>query len=265
MHFRKRHRRVLTISLLAFGFGWMLAPVQAHAQAATSDPAVQRGTALFQQNCAACHGTHATGGIGPNLIHSGIVRYPEKYGDLVNQVIQSGRPDHGMPAFTTLTSQNISDIVAFLHARVAASDQSDTEAGGGDYPLAQLLSGNTDAGKRYFYGAGKCATCHSTTGDLKGIAGRHTAEELEEIFLFPAGPESTATVSLRSGKQVQGRLVHQDPFYVSVVDTDGWYRSWPATDVKVQVKNPLAGHLDLLQTISDKEIHDVFAYLETLK
>jgi cytochrome c oxidase cbb3-type subunit 3 len=262
MYFSKRQSCILTASLLVLGLGWVLTPGQARAQAQTTDPAVQRGKAQFEQSCAACHGARATGGIGPNLVESDVVQIPRKYGDLVVRVIESGRPERGMPAFPMLTSQNISDIVAFLRARGAEADATGEGEG---YPLQQLLTGNAEAGERYFNGPGKCATCHSPTGDLKGIAGKQKPVDLEQNFLFPSGPESTATVSLRDGKQVQGKLVHLDPFYVSILDTDGMYRSWPMADARVQVKNPLAGHLDLLKTISDKDIHDVFAYLETLK
>ena len=45
-------------------------------------PNVQRGTAQFQQSCSQCHGAEATGGAGPNLIESSLVRHDEN-GDLI--------------------------------------------------------------------------------------------------------------------------------------------------------------------------------------
>jgi cytochrome c oxidase cbb3-type subunit 3 len=225
---------------------------------------VQRGSAQFQQSCAICHGTEATGGNGPSLIESSLVRHDEN-GDLIGNVIREGRLDKGMPAFPLMNAANISDIVAFLHARIEVTNSVESEGPVGGYSLQSLLTGNAIAGKQYFYGAGKCATCHSPTGDLAGIAKKYSPADLESRFLGPSNDQITATVSLSSGQKVQGKLLHLDGFYVAVLDGDGKYRSWLLQQVKVQVHNPLAAHLELLQTYTDKDIHNVFSYLETLQ
>jgi cytochrome c oxidase cbb3-type subunit 3 len=225
---------------------------------------VQRGQADFRQSCAICHGIEAMGGVGPNLVDSSLVRHDEN-GNLVAPVIQDGRPDKGMPAFPLIDSAQISDIVAFLHARVVVASVVSSEGLAGGYSLKQLLTGNADAGKQYFYGAGKCATCHSPTGDLAGIAKKYSPADLEAQFLYPSQDSVTATVTSISGKQFHGKLLHLDAFYVAILDQDGWYRSWPLQQAKVQVYDPLAEHLKLLGKYTDKDIHDVFAYLETLK
>ncbi len=80
---------------------------------------VIRGDKLFQQNCAACHGPNATGGMGPNLTMSPLVRH-DKGGADIGKVIHEGRMDKGMPAFPQLTDAQTSDIAAFLHARIDA-------------------------------------------------------------------------------------------------------------------------------------------------
>ena len=222
------------------------------------------GRATFEQSCAQCHGVKATGGTGPNLLGSSLVRQDQD-GNLIGGVIQEGRPDKGMPAFPSLTSIQIGEIAAFLHARIALAN---TQPSGEDpegYPLKQLLTGNAEAGREYFDGRGGCATCHSPTGDLAGIASKYSPVELTAVFLHPAHDAVTATVTLRSGRKVTGRLLHDDGFYVAIVDEEGWYRSWPLDEVKVQTKDPLARHLDLLRNYTDKDIHDVFSYLETLK
>jgi cytochrome c oxidase cbb3-type subunit 3 len=225
---------------------------------------VQRGQSDYRQSCAICHGTEAMGGVGPNLVQSSLVRHDEN-GNLITPVIQDGRPDKGMPVFPLMDSAEISDIVAFLHARVAVASVVSSEGLADGYSLQQLLTGNAEAGKQYFYGAGKCATCHSPTGDLSGIAKKYSPADLEAQFLYPPHDSVTATVSLNSGQQFHGKLLHLDAFYVAILDHDGWYRSWPLQQAKVQVQDPLAGHLELLSKYTDKDIHDVFAYLETLK
>ena len=225
---------------------------------------VQRGQSDFRQSCAICHGTDAMGGVGPNLIQSSLVRHDED-GNLIAPVIQDGRPNYGMPAFPLMDSTQISDIVAYLHARISVASLVSSEGLAGGYSLKQLLTGNAEADKQYFYGAGKCATCHSPTGDLAGIAKKYSPADLEAQFLYPSHDSITATVTLNSGKSFHGKLLHLDAFYVAILDQDGWYRSWSLQQAKVQVQDPLAEHQKLLSRYTDKDIHDVFAYLETLK
>jgi cytochrome c oxidase cbb3-type subunit 3 len=248
---------------LCFGF-FLSPPVDA---AGKTDPMaqenVQKGNALFQQSCALCHGAGATGGAGSNLLESSIVRNPKYYGGEVALVIQGGRPDRGMPAFPSMTDADISGILAFLHARIQVAD---SESGSNRASsLKRLLTGNATAGKQYFYGQGQCSTCHSPTGDLSGIANKYQPEDLQTRFLYPPDDNVTATVSLPSGKKIKGKLLHLDAFYVAILDESGWYRSWPLQKVKVQVGDPLSGHLELLGKYTEKDIHNVFAYLETLK
>lgn len=129
---------------------------------APPDPAIERGRKEFQQSCSFCHGVDATGARAPDLVRSPLVAHDQK-GDLIGGVIRTGRPDKGMPALP-LTDAQIADIVAFLHARaaeaLASRHVSDT------YPIEKLLTGNAEAGKAYFEGAGGCKNCHSVTGDL---------------------------------------------------------------------------------------------------
>ena len=243
----------------------LVLPFRSHAQSdLMKHENVQRGQADFRQSCSICHGTDALGGVGPNLVQSSLVRHDEN-GNLITPIIQDGRPNKGMPAFPMMDSAEISDIVAFLHARVAVASVVSSDGLANGYPLQQLLTGNAEEGKQYFYGVGKCATCHSPTGDLARIAKKYSPADMESSFLYPQDVPVTATIAANSGKQFQGKLIHLDAFYIAILDRDGWYRSWPLQQVKVQVHDPLAEHLRLLSKYTDKDIHDVFAYLETLK
>jgi len=261
---RQRWRWIFCAFFLACAFHLSAEPDSRENSNPMKNPNVQRGQAQFQRSCAICHGTDAMGGVGPDLLQSSLVRHDEN-GNLIAPVIQDGRPDKGMPAFPMMDSAEISDIVAFLHARVAVASVVSSEGLAGGYSLKQLLTGNSEAGKQYFYGAGKCSTCHSPTGDLAGIAKKYSPADLEAQLLYPSHDNANATVTLNSGKQFHGKLLHLDVFYVAILDQDGWYRSWPLYQAKVQVHDPLTGHLELLSKYTDKEIHDVFAYLETLK
>jgi cytochrome c oxidase cbb3-type subunit 3 len=226
----------------------------------------QRGMSQFKQTCAMCHGSEAKGAIGPNLIDSSIVRHDEN-GNLIADVIHNGRVAKGMPAFSDLSEGQVADLVAFLHALVVASDNRASASGPARGLAAKrLLSGNVTSGEQFFNGAGGCANCHSPTGDLKGIAKKYSALELEGRILYPTLKYETAVVTLPSGETIKGRMLHLDEFYVSLQDESGSYRSWMLQHgVKVSVDDPLRAHHELLERYKDKDIHDVFAYLETLQ
>ena len=266
---REQQARTFGVSTRFLGMALLLtlsicAAVRANAKENPMDKEdVKRGNDKFQQSCAICHGTGARGGSGSSLVDSSLVRH-DVNGNLIAPVVQEGRPDKGMPAFPTLTAPQVSDIAAFLHARIVVTSSTESHGPVGGYQLKRLLTGNIEAGKQFFNGEGKCATCHSPQKDLAGIAGKYSPVELESRFLYPPVDLRTATISLPSNKKVSGRLVHLDGFYVAIVDDAGWYRPASA-HVKVEVKDPLNGHLELLGKYKDKDIHDVFSYLETLK
>jgi cytochrome c oxidase cbb3-type subunit 3 len=122
-------------------------------------------------------------------------------------------------------------------------------------------------------------SCHSTTGDLAHVATKYEPVELQRRMLYPApslidvflgravapSAPTKVTVQLASGERVSGVLDHLDEFTVSMHDSAGWYRSFPRENATVDVQDPRAAHEGLLPKYSDQEMHDVFAYLETLK
>jgi cytochrome c oxidase cbb3-type subunit 3 len=233
-------------------------------QAATQAQAAERGHTTFKQNCEACHGEDATGGRGPDLIRSSLVRH-DKNGDLIGPVVTGGRSDKGMPAFPLNESQ-VSELVAFIQSQIALFDLH-TRQGPypNDIPAERLATGTVEAGKAYFNGAGGCSGCHSPTGDLAGIAKKYNPPDLEVRFLYPSGTPITATVTLSPGEKVEGRLLLNDGFNVAIMSNDGWYHSWPASAVKIEVHDPLAAHAALLDKYTDADMHNIFTYLETLK
>ena len=232
-----------------------------HAELKAS-PAAEQGKKTFQGSCAFCHGEEATGGRGPDLVRSVLVSH-DKHGNLIGQVILKGRPSKGMPPLH-LSEKQITDIAAFLHFRQAQSLASAQVPR--NYALKWLLTGNAAEGKAYFNGAGKCKDCHSPTGDLAHVASKYEPLELETQMLYPQGKaQRTVTVTLPSGKTVEGPLLHLDEFSVALRDSAGWYRSFPRDKVKVSVHDPLAAHRMLLDKLTQADVHNLFAYMETLK
>src|ERR1043165_5502741 len=157
---------ILVLLLLTGVVGLWAQGAPANRRQAPPDPAIARGQTQFAQSCAFCHGVNANGGThGPSLIRSAVVRHAEN-GNLIGAVIRDGRPDRGMPP-VPLSANQISDIVAFVKSRVAAADIRSANRALKGSP-DKLLTGNAEAGRAFFQGAGGCSTCHSPNGDLAG-------------------------------------------------------------------------------------------------
>jgi len=231
------------------------------AQAAGNSPAAA-GQATFRQNCGFCHGQDARGASGPDLIRSTLVNH-DVNGNLIGQVVHNGRPEKGMPAFQ-LPDAQIQQIADFLHAqsKLASSISQRVPT---EYPLEKLLVGNADAGKDYFNGAGHCATCHSPAKDLAHIASKYKPLELQSRIVYPYGANPVATVTTAAGRQFKGEQIYGDEFLITLRLNDGTQRTWIRRGNRIEVQDPLATHVALLSQYTDQEIHDLFAYLETLK
>jgi cytochrome c oxidase cbb3-type subunit 3 len=257
-------KRVAVIATLLTAVVFLIAIANSAArqqQSETPDRAIENGHKQFEQSCGFCHGPDATGARGPDLIRSPLVAHDVK-GDLIGDVIRHGRPDKGMPAMP-LTDAQVSDIAAFLHARAIAALSSNGLPK--EYPTEKLLTGNVEAGKAFFNGAGGCNRCHSPTGDLDKIASKYSPLDLEAHMLYPGGRHTTVVVTLASGEQIKGPLEHADDFVVSLRDASGWYRSFSREQVKVELQDALAAHRELLGKLTQADVHNLFAYLETLK
>ena len=233
---------------------------------AVPDPAaVERGQKVFSSNCGFCHGSAAQGGdTGPDLVRSALALDDER-GDQIGPVILQGRSSKGMPAFH-LTPEQIQDIAAFLRSRQQAAIDRNA------YTILNVVTGDAQKGREYFNGEGRCSTCHSPTGDLAGVAKKYDAVALQSRFLYPR-PRSDAppvrpgvTVRLASGKSFSGTLDYLDDFNVALRDAAGEYHSFSRDErLKVEIKDPLAAHADLLKKYSDADMHNILAYLVTLK
>ena len=223
---------------------------------------IQSGRDLFRQDCSFCHGRDAGGGeTGPDLTRSKLVT-ADVDGEKIGPVVRGGRPDKGMPPFDRSEDQ-IASLVAFIHTQ---QNRALTRTGGRKgVDVSDLQTGNVEAGKRYFEGAGGCATCHSPTGDLAGINSRYRGLELEEQMLYPRHAKSKVTVTLSSGQTISGTLAYRDEFTIGLIDPAGSYRSWRTSDVKYKVDAPMNAHVELFNKYTDDDIHNLMAYLQSLR
>ena len=229
---------------------------------------VERGRALYTAQCAFCHGADTRGASGPSLLRSQLVQ-DDQNGEMIAPVVRGGRAP--MPAFD-LSDTQLGDLAAFLHSFTLNSRDPARMR-----PI-NIVTGNAASGQSYF--AQKCGSCHSAERDLKGIASRFPdPRALQQWWLMPGGSgrggapsgaaiaPTRATITLSSGEKYEGRLTRMDEFHVSITETDGTTRTFRRNGdlPKVEINDPLVAHKALLRTYSDKDIHDVTAYLVTLK
>lgn len=239
-----------------------------------SEETLDSGKKIYTANCAFCHGGNAKGGeSGPDLLRSVVVLHDEN-GEGLSAFIHVGRPDKGMPAFK-LPEDQIKDIAAFLHDAVRAAAQR------GGYQILNIVVGDPKAGEAYFNGAGKCSTCHSVNKDLAHIGAKYDPVTLQQKIVMPrefsfgprasapsAGTAVTVKVTLPDGHVEEGRLRHIDDFSVTLADAHDDQKTFTreSSDVpKVELHDPLKAHTELLSQYTDSDIHNLTAYLLTLK
>ena len=247
-------------------------------------PAHDRGRALWATHCIDCHGSQARGSeAGPNIIRTKTVNYDrwsDTPGSVLGPFLKAGHKTQSGKSSASFTDDEVVALAHFLRKRV-----NDTMRGSEFFIPGNVLVGDAKAGEAYFNGAGGCATCHNAgERSLAGIRSRFdTTVDLQQRMLFPgqsgrgrgrgapaagAPPDPnaiTVTVTPPSGPAISGVLVEQGDFFVTLRTPDGAVRVVPRAGAKVVTTNPLQAHVDLLDRITDKQIHDVVAYLETLK
>ena len=230
--------------------------------------AIERGKATYGVNCVFCHGADTRGGDGggPNLLRSSLV-LDDVAGERIGAVLREGRL--GMPPFQ-FTDAQIADLAEFLHS-IPVSSRTGPSA-------LDIVTGDPKKGEAYV--AAKCAPCHATAA-LEAFADKlDDPRMLQQMWIMPGNtgargggaapippPPVSVTVTLASGEKVRGRLSRVDDFTVSLQDADGTHRTFRtvSTGIIVEVHDPLTPHKELLRVYADKDIHDVTAYLASLR
>ena len=228
------------------------------------DPAAAaKGAPLYKENCATCHGETARGSQGPNLVRSTVVLHDEK-DEEIGPVIKNGRPQAGMPGFPNLSADDIHNIAQFIKMQIELTANRGTY--GQTYAgLRSQTSGDPNRGEAFFNA--NCASCHSATGDLAKVGTKFPqAAMMQSRFLWPSSfAPRKATVTTASGQTISGTIRQMDDFNISLTDSAGEYHAWPRDKVQVQTEDKLQAHRELLPKYSDADIHNITAYLLTLK
>jgi cytochrome c oxidase cbb3-type subunit 3 len=257
-----------------------------------------RGRALWASHCIDCHGSQARGSdTGPNIIRTKVVNYDRSAvvaGSVLGPFLKAGHPTQSQKPSASFTDEEVVGLANFIRQRV-----NDTMRGSALFTVGDIVIGDAKAGEAYFNGDGKCATCHNATErNLAGVSTRIPEPvDLQQRMLFPMGggrgrgrggrgapagpvdPVAAAqaqaaadrnavkvTIAPASGAQMSGVLVEETDFYVTLREQDGTVRVVRrAPGLKITKTNPMQAHIDLLDRVSDKQIHDLVAYLETLK
>jgi cytochrome c oxidase cbb3-type subunit 3 len=259
--------------------------------------AVARGTALYETtlNCAACHGVTGRGGPGnaPDVTKSALAMQPDN-GRALAAFLRTGRIDKGMPAVMPLTAAQAADLSAKLRSLGFAAAQGGQRGGGRGarpgWPAAltgqqlSIVVGDPALGKAFFNGpVGRCSSCHSVVdgqpsgaANLAHIASKYPEPKtLQNTMLLNrdsgwsprTGKDVTATITYRDGRTVKGYLSSVSDFKVVIRDDDGTETVVSRADgePRVELTDRLQAHLDLLAQYSDNDIHNLTAYLVTLK
>ena len=217
----------------------------------------------------------ARGAQGPDLTRSLYVLTDED-GKVLGDFLKVGRPEAGMPAFPALPAAQLTDMAAFLRMRAAEG------SGRPAMNPADIVVGDAAAGQAYFNGAGGCSTCHSPTGDLKGVGAKYNPVVLQGRMINPrvvtggrrGAPPPRAVpiqvkVTLAPGRVISGTLVSVDDFFVTLIDAAGDRRTIErpiGSDMpKVEINDPLEAHRQLMLKYTDEAMHNLVAYLVTLK
>jgi cytochrome c oxidase cbb3-type subunit 3 len=242
------------------------------------DPSVvSRGRTLYETHCRNCHGADLRGGEqgGTNLLRSSVT-LNDKRGERIYPVVRDGLKNPGMPAMPAVpvSEDDATAIAEYIHSILAQAQRQ-----GGPPPspprVLNVLVGDAAAGKTYF--DAKCSSCHSTTGDLRGI-GTRVSDPMQLQNLWLAGRLTggrgggtvnplAVIVTPSSGPRIEGVLGRMDDFIVVVNLADGSSRSFRriGDNPKVEVRDPREAHRNLLPEYLDRDIHNVTAFLVTLK
>jgi PQQ-dependent dehydrogenase (methanol/ethanol family) len=213
--------------------------------------------ALFVEKCAVCHGAEAAGGDrGPAIANNRRLR-SRSVSDIA-AIIRNGTPG-GMPAFP-LPDDQIAQLAGYVHALNATAFEAKPE-------------GDAAAGEAFFFGQGRCATCHTVAGrgsgtgpDLWNVARQMTLADLEQALTDPsariAEGYGVVDVVLKDGSALRGFARNRSSHSLQLETFDGKLRLLDESEYR-EAKPEAASLMPPLQASVDQR-RDLMAWLSRL-
>jgi len=243
---------------------WLLAVQMTVSGAPTERPKVTaqevaRGRALFEAQCAYCHGAGGDGGRGANLARPVLRHAPTD--EALFRVVNRGIPGTGMPG-NAMSARETWQIVAFVRSLGRVS--------------RQPLPGDAASGAQV-YQANGCASCHTIQGrggafgpDLTDGGVRTSPAFLRESLLDPGADVPAGFMQVRAvtreGQRLTGVRVNEDPFSVQFRDAAGVLYSFFKNELtefaKEEGRTPMPGYRGRLTATA---LDDLVAYLVSLE
>lgn len=218
--------------------------------------AQQPGAAIFAANCAGCHGADGRGGEhAPNIATAPAVQH------LMDRelagIVRYGISGAGMPAFSSLKSQEVADVVAYLRILQGRGD-------------IVKLPGDPKQGEILFFGKAQCSGCHMVNGkggfigsELSFYGAEAKPNQMRAVILDPDKnlpvDKRATTVVTNSGQKLTGMLKVNDNFSLSLQTMDGSFHFFQKSDL-AQVD---FGSRSLMpaSTLNGKEVDDLVSYM----
>jgi putative heme-binding domain-containing protein len=176
---------------------------------------VEAGKQIYMGSCSGCHGATGEGSQGPSLLSGRASRLQDR---TLLTSIKNGSPGTSMPGFP-MADDKVLQVASFVRSLTVAA-------------IAAQVPGDPELGRRAFFGASRCSTCHKISGqggypgpDLSNIGAERTAPQLRESVMKPsariADGYRSVTAVLKSGATVRGVARNYNNYSVQILDHAG--------------------------------------------
>jgi len=167
-------------------------------------PELERGRSVYVlSSCHFCHGVDLTGAQmgATDLMHSPLIA-ADQNGNFIGPVVRAGKPNlqTAMPSYPDLTSQEIADLAAYVHYLRRQGRYRELTMDADE-------QGDARAGENYFNA--NCATCHSRSGDLAGVASKYGAALRSRVLRPSDDPAPSGTDRTAAGRIQHGKLLER--------------------------------------------------------
>lgn len=220
--------------------------------------AIEAGKRHFEARCAACHGADGRGGErGPDIISPERAR--RRSADDLSELIRKGMPAAGMPAFP-LPEREMRELVAFIRSLSAPAIESEAP-------------GDVVAGAAFFFGKGKCSSCHMIKGrggllgpDLSELGIERTLPEIEQSLRAPGARLTQGfrlvSVRLHDGQRLRGFAKNESNYDLQLQSLDGKFHLLQREEI-AELTRETASLMPEAQA-TEEEMRNLLAYLSRL-